>query len=46
MDMAAEGALQLSQHLGSCAVSPTFTAIVEGKEAKEVISLFHCINGI
>lgn len=36
MEMVAEGVLSPSKNLGCCAVSPTFTAIVEGKEAKEV----------
>lgn len=41
MDMAAEGALQICPtHLGSCTVAPSFTAIVEGKEAKEVGSKY------
>ena len=36
MEMVAEGVLSPSKHLGHCDVSPTFTAIVEGKESKEV----------
>lgn len=36
MEMVAEGVLSPSKHLGQCDVSPTFTAIVEGKESKEV----------
>jgi hypothetical protein len=37
MEMVAEGVLRISVNLGSCAVNETFTAIVEGKNAKEVI---------
>ena len=36
MEMVAEGVICPSKHLGHCAVNPTFTAIVEGKESKEV----------
>jgi hypothetical protein len=36
MEMAAEGALELSEHLGKSKVVSTFTAIVEGKQATEV----------
>jgi len=36
MEMVAEGVLAPSANLGHCAVNPTFTAIVEGKEANEV----------
>ena len=39
MEMVAEGVLAPSANLGHCAVNPTFTAIVEGKEAKEVYFL-------
>eukprot|EP01032_Pedospumella_encystans_P013179 gene13179-15190_t len=40
MEMVAEGVLAPSANLGHCAVNPTFTAIVEGKEAKEVDTSF------
>jgi nuclear protein localization family protein 4 len=40
MEMIAEGVLQPSVNLGSCTVSDTFTAIVEGKPAKEVDNNF------
>lgn len=40
MEMAAEGVLEPSVHLGCCAVNSTFTAIVEGKEAKEIDNSF------
>ena len=36
MEMVAESVIFPSKHLGHCSVNPTFTAIVEGKEAKEV----------
>lgn len=36
MEMVAEGVLAPSKNLGHCSVNPTFTAIVEGREAKEV----------
>jgi hypothetical protein len=36
MEMVAEGVITPCKHLGHVAVNPTFTAIVEGKEAKEV----------
>jgi hypothetical protein len=36
MEMVAEGVIAPCKHLGHVAVNPTFTAIVEGKEAKEV----------
>jgi nuclear protein localization family protein 4 len=36
MEMAAEGALGLSHNLGTCSVNPPFSAIMEGKETKEV----------
>lgn len=36
MEMVAEGVLEPSANLGSCAVNQTFTAIVEGKPSKEV----------
>jgi hypothetical protein len=36
MEMVAEGVIAPSKHLGAVEVSPTFTAIVEGKPAKEV----------
>lgn len=39
MEMVAEGVLQTSTHLGMCKINPTFTAIVEGKEASEVLSI-------
>jgi len=40
MEMAAEGALGLSCNLGTCAVNPPFSAIMEGKETKEVDNNF------
>lgn len=40
MEMVAEGVINLSKNMGSCSVNPTFTAIVEGKEAKEVDNNF------
>jgi len=40
MEMCAEGALEPSTKPGFCKVSPTFTAIVEGKEAKEIDNNF------
>ena len=40
MEMAAEGALLVSPNLGCCAVDPTFTAVVEGRNAKEVDTAF------
>lgn len=36
MEMVAEGVLEVSKDLGCCAVSETFTAVVEGKNAKQV----------
>jgi hypothetical protein len=36
MEMAAEGALGLSLNLGTCSVNPPFSAIMEGKESREV----------
>lgn len=36
MQMAAEGALRVSKHLGMCEINPTFTALVEGKPTSEV----------
>ena len=36
MEMVAEGVLQVSANLGCCNIHPTFTAVVEGKNAKEV----------
>jgi hypothetical protein len=39
MEMAAEGALGLSHNLGTCSVNPPFSAIMEGKESREVPSL-------
>jgi hypothetical protein len=44
MEMMAEGALQPSTNLGSCSVSETFTAIVEGRPAKEVDNSFFLIT--
>ena len=41
MEMVAEGVLEPSVHLGTCTVNNTFTAIVEGKEAKEVRQTHH-----
>jgi hypothetical protein len=40
MEMVAEGVLQPSTNLGSCLVNDTFTAIVEGRPAKEVDNNF------
>lgn len=40
--MVAEGALELSEHLGKSKVVPTFTAIVEGKNVTEVSYLLIC----
>lgn len=40
MEMAAEGVLEYSSNLGSCRVNSTFTAIVEGKETREVDTNF------
>jgi hypothetical protein len=37
MEMAAEGALGLSLNLGTCNVNPPFSAIMEGKESREVL---------
>ena len=37
MEMTAEGALGLSQNLGTCLVNPPFSAIMEGKESREVL---------
>ena len=45
MEMVAEGVLAPSANLGHCAVNPTFTAIVEGKEAKEVY-FCSCCNDV
>ena len=39
MEMVAEGVISPCKHLGHVAVNPTFTAIVEGREAKEVSML-------
>ena len=36
MTMVAEGVLLPSIHLGMCQVNPTFTALVEGKQATEI----------
>uniref|UniRef100_A0A7S1XS27 Nuclear pore localisation protein NPL4 C-terminal domain-containing protein n=2 Tax=Phaeomonas parva TaxID=124430 RepID=A0A7S1XS27_9STRA len=44
MEMVAEGALEIGENPGDCAVNETFTAIVEGKEAKEVNNNFFLIN--
>jgi hypothetical protein len=42
--MAAEGALELSEHLGRSKVVNTFTAIVEGKPAPEVkVAVIICL---
>lgn len=38
MEMVAESVLDVGPNPGSCAVNPTFTAIMEGKESKEVRS--------
>mmetsp|Transcript_16037 Transcript_16037/g.11565 ORF Transcript_16037/g.11565 Transcript_16037/m.11565 type:complete len:435 (+) Transcript_16037:59-1363(+) len=40
MEMVAEGVMRPSSNLGSCSVNDTFTAIVEGKPAKEVDNNF------
>lgn len=40
MEMVAEGVVSPSSNLGSCAVNSTFTAIVEGKESKEIDNNF------
>lgn len=40
MEMAAEGALGLSLNLGTCTVNPPFSAIMEGKESREVHGVF------
>lgn len=40
MEMVAEGVISPSKHLGHCLVNPTFTAIVEGRESKEVDNNF------
>lgn len=39
MEMVAEGVIAPTRNLGHCSVNPTFTAIVEGKPAKEVDSM-------
>jgi hypothetical protein len=44
MEMVAEGALELSPHLGSLRVNPTFTVIQEGRETKEVDTAFFLCN--
>jgi nuclear protein localization family protein 4 len=44
MEMCAEGALEPSSKPGFCKVSSTFTAIVEGKEAKEIDNNFMLSN--
>lgn len=36
MEMVAEGVIEPSKNLGCVTVNPTFTAIVEGKNTKEV----------
>lgn len=36
--MVAEGVIAPTRNLGHCSVNPTFTAIVEGKPAKEVFT--------
>lgn len=36
MEMVAEGVLQVSQNMGCCSVNSTFTAVVEGRNVKEV----------
>lgn len=36
MEMVAEGVLEVSKDLGCCSVNETFTAIVEGKNTKQV----------
>lgn len=44
MEMAAEGVLELSVHMGNCKVNPTFTAIQEGKPVPEVENSFFLNN--
>lgn len=44
MEMVAEGVLEISTHLGSLKVNPTFTAVVEGKNTTEVSHLFSCLR--
>lgn len=40
LEMVAEGALQVSEHMGKSKVAPQFTAIVEGKPAAEIDNNF------
>jgi len=44
MEMVAEGALELMAEPGFCKVNETFTAIVEGKEAKKIDNAFWLQN--
>jgi hypothetical protein len=45
MEMVAEGVLQISpSNLGSCSVHDTFTAVVSGKNVKEVDFLHHILQ--
>eukprot|EP00968_Pinguiococcus_pyrenoidosus_P021130 scaffold2679_cov251-Pinguiococcus_pyrenoidosus.AAC.2 len=44
MEMVAEGALEIGENPGECAVNETFTALVEAKEAKAVDNNFFLIN--
>jgi hypothetical protein len=44
MEMAAEGALQISTHPGTCAIDPTFTAVVESRTVKEVDTAYFLAN--
>jgi hypothetical protein len=43
MDMVAEQVLQICPNPGSCGISPTFTAVMEGREAREVEPLLFCL---
>lgn len=42
--MVAEGVLEVCPHLGHLRVSPTFTALVEGKPATEVDNNFFLVT--
>lgn len=44
MEMCAEGVLGISENLGCTAVNPTFTVIIEGREAKEIDNNFLLAN--
>lgn len=44
MEMVAEGVLQVCPHLGCLGVHPTFTAVVEGKNSKEVDNNFFLVT--